>query len=141
MAKDLAIILNNGSVNSAVATALAAQKYRLILLHAEAGEQPGTRSRAAYDLQVAHFKPYREHTLPMPFLSLIQPAHSHGAGSVRDPRHPAPLAPEMIDLLPLAPADLRCAVHHQAAAVYLGLRVGGNADELVQATDYAQVWN
>jgi 7-cyano-7-deazaguanine synthase len=140
MAKDLAIILNNGSVNSAVATALATQKYRTILLFAEAGEQPGARARAAYDLQVAHFKPYREHTLPMPFLSLIQPMHEH-ASSFSDPRHPTPIAPQMVELLPLISAALRFAVHYQAAAVYLGLRVGGSADELAQATEYAQIWN
>ena len=35
MAKDLAIVLNNGSLNSAVAAALANQKYRLIMLHSE----------------------------------------------------------------------------------------------------------
>jgi len=39
MAKDLAIILNNGSINSAVTTALAAQKYRVVLLYAEVGRQ------------------------------------------------------------------------------------------------------
>jgi 7-cyano-7-deazaguanine synthase in queuosine biosynthesis len=140
MAKDLAIILNNGSINSAVATALAAQKYRTILLFAEAGEQPGARSRAAYDMQVAHFKPYREHTLPMPFLSLIQPANEH-TSSMSDPRHPTPIAPQMVELLPLVSAALRFAVHYQAAAVYLGLRVGGSADELAQATEYQQIWN
>lgn len=140
MAKDLAIILNNGSMNSAVATALAAQKYRLILLHAEVSENIGPRARAAYDLQVAHFKPYREHPLPMPFLNLIQPAHAHSAG-LNDPRHPTPIAPQMVDLLPLISAALRFAVHYQAAAVYLGLRVGANADELAQATEYAQIWN
>ena len=56
MAKDLAIILNNGSINSAVATALAVQKYRPVLLHVEAAPTPGSRARAAYDQQVAHFK-------------------------------------------------------------------------------------
>jgi 7-cyano-7-deazaguanine synthase in queuosine biosynthesis len=140
MAKDLAIILNNGSVNSAVATALAAQKFRTVLLFVEAGEQPGPRARAAFDLQVAHFKPYREHTLPMPFLSLIQPM-TERAANVSDPRHPTPLAPQMIDMMPLLSAALRFAVHYQAAAVYLGLRVGGNADELAQATEYTQIWN
>jgi 7-cyano-7-deazaguanine synthase in queuosine biosynthesis len=140
MAKDLAIVLNNGSVNSAVATALAAQKFRTIMLFAESGEQPGSRERAAFDLQVAHFKPYREHTLPMPFLSLIQPMRETAA-SVSDPRHPTPLAPLMVELLPLIAAGLRFAVHYQAAAVYLGLRVGSSADELAQATEYAQIWN
>ena len=33
MAKDLAIVLNNGGINSAVASALAAQKYRLVFVH------------------------------------------------------------------------------------------------------------
>src|SRR5438552_189190 len=85
MAKDLAIILNNGSVNSAVATALAAQKFRTVMLFVEAGEQgavaAGPRARAAFDLQVAHFKPYREHTLPMPFLSLIRPMQERAAAA------------------------------------------------------------
>jgi 7-cyano-7-deazaguanine synthase len=139
MAKDLAIVLNNGSVNSAVITALATQKYRTILLFAEVGDQPGSRARAAYDMQVAYFKPYREHTLPMPFLSLIQPAHENTTGM--DPRHPTPIAPQMVDLLPLVSAALRFAVHYQAAAVYLGLRVGGSPDELAQATEYVQIWN
>ena len=43
MAKDLAIVLNSGSVNSAVATALAAQKYRVVLLHGEAAPRAGSR--------------------------------------------------------------------------------------------------
>ena len=59
MAKDLAVILNNGGVNSAVATALAAQKYRPILLYVEAAPGTAPRARAAYDQQVAHFKPFR----------------------------------------------------------------------------------
>ena len=73
MAKDLAIILNNGGINSAVATALAAQKYRPILLFAETGGATAGRSRAAYDQQVAHFKPFREHTLAMPFVGTVEP--------------------------------------------------------------------
>src|SRR5437763_14421559 len=69
MAKDLAIVLNNGSINSAVTTALAAQRYRPILLYAEVTPQAGSRARGAYDQQVAYFKPYREHSVPMNYLS------------------------------------------------------------------------
>src|SRR5436309_2552433 len=69
MAKDLAIILSNGSVNSCAATAMAVQKYRPVLVHVEIPQPSAARARAAYDQQVAHFKPYREHTLPMPFFS------------------------------------------------------------------------
>ena len=85
MAKDLALVLNNGSVNSAVVTALAAQKHRPILLYAEAMPQPGSRARMAYDQQVAHFKPYREHTLQMPFLTALAVDERRGVTAV-DPR-------------------------------------------------------
>lgn len=140
MAKDLAIILNNGSLNSAVATALAAQKYRLVMLHAETLPQPGSRIRAAYDQQVAHFKPYREHTLPMPYLTMFQQSPQANA-IVADPRQPAALAGQMIDLMPLLAAGVRFAVHYQAAAIYLGLQVGPSGDELACATEYLQVWS
>jgi len=52
MAKDLAIILNNGSINSAVTTAIAAQKFRPILVWAELSpaQESGSRQRAAYDM-------------------------------------------------------------------------------------------
>ena len=45
MAKDLAIVLNNGSVNSAVVTALAAQKYRPVMLHAEMRQASPARAQ------------------------------------------------------------------------------------------------
>ena len=49
MAKDLAIILNNGSINSAVATAIAAQKFRPVMLWAEL--DPAYRACGAGDRQ------------------------------------------------------------------------------------------
>ena len=154
MAKDLAIILNNGSINSAVATAIAVQKYRPIMLYAEIVQQPGSRARAAYDQQVAHFKPYREHSLPMPYLTAVSSANRQAA-AIPDPRQHAPLGPQMLELLPLIAAAARFAAHYTAAAVFLGLRVGaggsggpspvggerGQGDELAQATEYVQIWN
>ena len=41
MAKDLAIILNNGSLNSAVVTTLAAQRYRPVMVYATALPEEG----------------------------------------------------------------------------------------------------
>jgi 7-cyano-7-deazaguanine synthase in queuosine biosynthesis len=140
MPKDLAIVLNNGSVNSAVATALAAQRHRLIMLHVESVDQSGSRMRAAYDLQVSHFKPYREHTLPMPYLATVQSTGMNMAAA-SDPRTQMAVPMQMIELLPLVSAGVRFAVHYQAAAIYLGLRVGVNNDELSQATEYVQIWN
>ena len=140
MAKDLALILNNGSVNSAVATALAAQKYRPVMLYGEAVAQPGSRARGAYDQQVAHYKPFREHTLAMPFLAALAGDERRGA-TAADPRAHSPRGPQMLELLPLVAAAVRFAAHYKAAAIFLGLRVGTQADELAQATEYVQVWN
>jgi len=144
MAKDLAIILNNGSVNSAVATAMAVQKYRPILIHCDfspPGNGTPARSKNAYDQQVAFFKPYREHTLSMPFLAPFVTTPGGGGAQSADPRHVTPVGPAMVDLLPLVASAVRFAVHYQATAVYLGTCVGPNTEELAQATEYVQVWN
>lgn len=140
MAKDLAIVLNNGSINSAVATALAAQKYRPVMLFADIAQRPGSRVRAAYEQQVQHFKPYREHTLPMPYLDVVTPTTSTQQ-IISDPRVPTALSPQLQELLPLVAAAARFASHYQAAAIYLGLRVGGSGDELARATEYLQIWS
>ena len=47
MAKDLAIVLNNGSINSAVVTAMAAQRFRPVMVYVDATNQPGSRVRAS----------------------------------------------------------------------------------------------
>ena len=139
MAKDLAIVLNNGSINSAVVTALAAQKYRPIMLFAEMTAQAGGRGRAAYDQQVAHFKPYREHTLPMPFLAAL--GQSGLQPALADPRHGAVIGRQLLELIPLLSAAVRFAVHYQAASIHLGIRIGPHVDELAQATEFIQIWN
>jgi 7-cyano-7-deazaguanine synthase in queuosine biosynthesis len=136
MARDLAIVLNNGSINSAVATALAAQRYRPVMLYAETSAEAPSRVRAAYDQQVAHFKPYREHSIAMSFLSTVV----RNDGAV-DPRQPSHLAMQLLDLAPLVSAAARFAAHYQAATIYMGLRIGPSADDLAQATEYIQIWN
>ena len=139
MAKDIAIVLNNGGINSAVVTALAAQKFRIVLLHIESTEQTTSRLRAAYDLQLAHFKPYREHTLAMPFLSIVH--QGTPTQPISDPRHIAPLAPQLVSLLPFVACATRFAAHYGAVSVHMGFRIGGNADELAEATEYFQIWD
>src|SRR5690606_37822853 len=95
MPKDLAIVLNDASIASAVATSLAVQRYRPIMLHAEAVPQGASRVRAAYDQQVAHYKPYREHSIPTPWaMSLAQPAPG-------DARLAGPVQQRLIGLSPL----------------------------------------
>lgn len=139
MAKDIAIVLNNGGMNSLVATVLAGQRYRVVMLHAEYGG-PTTGRQLAYSQQATFFKPYREHTLSMPFLSVAQ-FTGQSAAAAMDPRFAVGLPPRMLELAPLVATASRFAMHYEAAAVYLGLRVGSQSDELARATEYVQVWN
>src|SRR5205085_11157678 len=112
-----------------------------VLLHAEVAPQPGSRIRAAYDQQVAHFKPYREHTLPMPFLAPVQLGASTSL-IASDPRASSSLlAPQMLELLPLLSAAVRYAAHYGATAIYLGLRIGSEGNDLAAATEFIQIWN
>jgi hypothetical protein len=140
MAKDLAIVLNSASINSAVATTLAAQRFRVILLHVETAEATPPARRSAYEQQAIYFKPFREHTLSMPFLSMFHP-DDRSAAAASDPRHAPMLAPQMIDMLPLLALAARFAAHYQASSVFTGFRVGPAADDLARATEYVQVWN
>jgi 7-cyano-7-deazaguanine synthase len=135
MAKDLAIVLNNGSINSAVATALAAQKHRLILIHFEITKGAHSRVRSAYDQQIEHFKPYREHSIELPFLAGIG-----DNAAAADPRLMAAQAQQRLELMPMIGIAGRLAAHYQAAAVYLGLRIG-SGEELAAATEFGQIWN
>jgi len=139
MAKDLAIVLNNGSVNSAVVTAMAAQRFRPIMVMVEGSiEVTSSRPRTAFDQQVTHFKPYRSYVIPLSFPTTPAP---HANASMADPRQSAPLEPKLLELLSLMSLGVRFAAHHQAAAIYFGTRVGPTTDELAQATEYFQIWS
>lgn len=141
MAKDLAIVLVNGGVNSAVAAALAAQKHRLVFLIAEVlPPTPGAGGRAAYDQQVAYFKPYREHTLPLLFLNLPKSAKDVPPATA-EARRETPLNQKLVEQLGLLGLASRFATHYHATALYTGLRVGPLGDELAQAAEYGQIWN
>lgn len=140
MAKDLAIVLSNGSLNSVVTATLAAQKHRVIMVHMDFGATPLPRYRMAYDLQVAYFKPYREHTVSLQHLASMRFADGGTAASV-DPRQQGLLAPQLTDLLPVLFNALPIAAHYQAAAVYFGLRIGPNHDDLAQGLEFTQICN
>lgn len=140
MARDLAIVLSSGGLNGAVAAALAAQKYRLVMLFAEMNCEPGPRLRTAHETQLAHFKPYREHVIPVASISGGK-FSTEAAAAANDPRQPPALGPRLLDMLPLIAAAAQYAAHYQAMAIYWGLRVGPDTDELAQATEYIQICN
>jgi len=141
MAKDLAIVLNNGSMNGAVITALSAQKYRPILVYVESAvHETPLRRKVAYDLQVAHFKPFREHTLAMPFMAMTHDRAMAG-GLPNDPRLATPVTPALREIVPLLGAAVTLAMAYETSAIYVGLRVGPATDVLSQATEFVQIWN
>jgi 7-cyano-7-deazaguanine synthase len=63
------------------------------------------------------------------------------ASMISDPRIPAVLAPQLLEVMPLLSAAARYAAHDKAVAIYFGLRVGSQNDDLSQATEYVQIWN
>ncbi|HEX8340727.1 MAG TPA: 7-cyano-7-deazaguanine synthase [Tepidisphaeraceae bacterium] len=138
MAKDLAIVLVSGSVNSAVAAAVAAQKYRPVFVYGETvkADQP-TRQRLAYDALVAHFRPFRDHPVAMQLLA-IQSDKLLAANA--DARAGGAVAASLAEAAALIGAAVPVAMAYDAAAIYLGLRVGAAHAELSAATEFLQIW-
>ena len=154
MAKDLAIVLCDGGLNSTVVASLAQQRHRLILLSADLGGQmlggggggsgsavAGSRKQAAYEMLVAVLKPYREHTLPMPYLNWVRRSGPAATTATVDPRSASELSPRLVELTPLVATAVRFASHYNATSIHLGLRVGPDSADLARATEYLQVWN
>jgi hypothetical protein len=127
-------------VNGAVAAAMAAQKYRLVMLYAETPGEANSRLRAAHEQQVAHFKPYREHVIGLTPVGGGK-FNTEAAAAANDPRQTPALGLCLLEMLPLIASAAQYAAHYQAVAIYFGLRVGAEADELAQATEYVQIWN
>jgi len=80
----LAVILASGGMDSCVATAWAARRYRLAMLHVNYGQRTEAKELACFRRLAAHFR--AEHVLAVnaPHLRLI------GGSSLTDPRLPVP---------------------------------------------------
>ena len=141
MAKDLAIVLNDGGLNAAVVTAIAAQKFRVVPVFAEIvdpeqAEDDAEQSarRAAFERQATHFKSPHHHVLAMEVDTATHPASP-------DPRTAVSIAPRLVALLPLVATAIRLAARHNAVALYLGTRCGGDADAVARTTEFGQVFS
>ncbi len=137
MARELAIVLSNGSIQSAVVTALAAQKYRPVMIYCETSPSAG-RVGQAFDALVQHFKPYRSHRVPTPWLAGLNKSDARSADA--DPRSSEATTSKLIDLLPLIAAGLRYAVHYNATTLFAGIRIGSEGQDLARVTEYTQIW-
>ena len=152
MARELAVVLANGSVQSAVACAIAAQKYRIVMVMAETAPSMG-RAGQAFDALVQHFKPYRSHRLPMPFLQNAK--NETRGGSAANPRSSEESIGVIVDLMPIVAMGLRFAIQYSAVGLHMGTRVGGSGDgetdrrggggvaiaaEIARHTEFGQLW-
>ena len=137
MARELAIVLANGSIQSMVACAMAAQKYRTVMILVETSPNAG-RPGQAFDAMVQHFKPYRSHRVPMPFLSSV--ARNDSTLAAADPRSNQNATAMLVELLPIISIGLRFAMHYNAISVYCGARVGAESSDCARVTEFAQLW-
>lgn len=128
MAKELAVVLNDGSVEAAVTTALAAQKHRVALVHFAADDSAALRRRAAFDGQAGHFAAQKAWAIP-------------AAGLEPEAKPDDSIQRRMAEQLPAIAMAIQAAVRWGAVAVYLPLQVGPGADELARGTEYVQIWN
>lgn len=137
MARELAVVLANGSIQSAVTCAIAAQKYRTVMIHVDTSPSTG-RSGLAFDALVQHFKPYRSHRVAMPFLSSIAMTDSNLAAA--DPRSTQNTTATLIELMPILSIGLRFAMHYNCNSLFCGARVGTESADLARITEFGQIW-
>ncbi len=128
MAKDLAVVLCDGGLNSCVTAALAAQKYRLVMIHGLPAAAGYSRRQSAFELLSAHFKPYRQHTIHAEFLLA---ARLRSAAAVTTRAAPVTEATESLqlrlnDLFSLVGIASRYAYAYGAGALYHGMRIGSD---------------
>jgi len=137
MAKESAVVLANGSLNSSVILSLAAQKYRIIPVMLLV-DPPGSRAEQAFDQALLEVKPFRSHKLPMQFLHSMTSAEDRGIEA--DPRSSLSAVQSLIQLLPVMALGMRYATHYSASCVFLGSRLGPDSSELTRVGEYAQIW-
>jgi len=137
MAKELAVILNSGSIASAVTSAIAQQKFRLIMLHIDDQPTPGKATHFC-ELQQQHFKPYRHHRVSIPFLSSIDTGEARS--STADPRSNTNVTLKLVELIPFVALGLRLAIHHGAKHLFCGLRVGPDMQDFPKVLEHQQIW-
>ncbi|MFO8013731.1 MAG: 7-cyano-7-deazaguanine synthase QueC [Phycisphaerae bacterium] len=80
----LAVVLASGGLDSCVATAWAAQRYRLAMLHAAYGQRTEAKERECFEKQVEHFRPETSLAVDLPHLKQI------GGSSLTDRRMDIP---------------------------------------------------
>jgi len=84
MAQDLAVVLASGGMDSCVAAAWAAQRYRLALLHVNYGQRTEAKELECFRKIAAHFRAGKSLAVDAPYLGQI------GGSALTDRRIPVP---------------------------------------------------
>jgi 7-cyano-7-deazaguanine synthase len=141
MAKAPALVLSSGGLHSLVTAALAAREHRVALLHVQDGRTTAKQAAAAFEKQVAHFKPlkawsvdapyFRQMSLPPETTSLV-----HATGS---DQHAGLIPTRELQFLSLA-AGYAKQIH--AGTIFWGTQFEQkHADALARNIELVQIFN
>ncbi len=141
MPKALAIVLSSGGMHSLVTTALASREYRVGLVHISDGRVTAKQAQAAFERQVAHYKPMKSWTVNGEYLrqmSLPPEASSVVNSTGSDPQ--SSLIPmRSLQMLSIAAGF---AQQNHAAAILWGIQYEQKQPELLAKNiEMVQVYN
>jgi 7-cyano-7-deazaguanine synthase len=128
MAKELAVVLNDGSIEAAVTCALAAQRHRIALVYAGTEGAAAARRRAAFDAQAGHFAAQKVWVVSL-------------AGLEPDTRSEPSAQRTLLSAVGPASLATQAAARWNAAALFLPLRTGPAFDDLARGTEFVQIYN
>lgn len=141
MAKSAALILSSGGLHSLILAGLASREYRVSFLHIRDGRACAKQAAAAFDKQVAHFKPFKSWSIEAPALrQMALSPETIGAVSVTGSDPQANLIPlRELQFFALA-AGFAKQIH--ASAILWGIQFEQKqADALAHNIEYVQLAN
>ena len=127
MQKETALILSDGSLESAVLCAIARQKHDPVLV--EVGEG-GTAGRVAFAKQAEFLRPRQTHALA------AEPPGALGASGYAGPDDPA----DLLRWTAVLAESASLVRQHEARAVYLPIRIGLDGVGFARAAEFLQLW-
>lgn len=141
MAKAPAVVLCSGGLRSLVCAGLAAREMRIAMLHLKDHRVTATQALAAYEQQVAHFKPLKSWQLEAGFLRQMSlPPETAGLVTSTSSDPQSPLIPlRELQLLSLAAGFAR---QIKAGTIFWGVQYDPKAsDALARNIELVQVYN
>ena len=124
MQKETALILSDGSLESAVLCAVARQKHDAVLVEIGDG---GAAGKAAFAKQSDYLRPRQTHVLE------AQPPSPNGYAGPDDPA-------DLLRWTAILAESASLVRQHEARAVYLPIRIGLEGVGFARAAEFLQLW-